>query len=577
MIVGFLAEDFHTEVLDYLFELHNSSEFDLILYNTNDRYNNLEIYKLKYPNIKIKDVSYFILDLTSGLFDKAYMVSYDNVIVPEMLKLYKSKLIFIAHHQRHIQLFSFLNMDFITLTPGLFIDKKNINYTLPIIKGSDTNFILNQTDKKDNDINIALIGAFTRYNKNLETINHLINHNIKLHVFTCNKDVFLDEISTAYPSNFILYKAKTTNEILKTIKENNIQFIGLFPNHDSNFFKNQWSGSIAFAYNHNIPIILPEKIAELYNLKGHVSYQSNDDIIYNMEKFLGEYNKYESEFYKFKNDIYERNRLIISIVLNNYNDFQDNKNILCTMTDYGGIYLLKNDIIGRKILNNNYHNKELLGWLESYIMNNTISNYTILDIGSYIGSFSLGLLSLDKNINIISIEPQSYIAKLQKKTMILNNYINKIKIYNNAIGHKCLQNIQMSNKLTHMDSISQTEEAIVDYNDQNVRNYGGLQLGKDGESVDMITIDSLKLNALEILKIDAEGSEKLILYGAQNTIKKYKPIIIYEYNWKNNEIIDNLFDITDNIKNFNIVNYLLSLGYKTENVKRYEDIFIWTY
>lgn len=585
MIIGFLAEDFHTEVLDYLFELHNSSEFNLILYNTNDRYNNLEIYKNKYNNLKIKDISYFVLDLTSGLFDKAYMVSYDNVIVPEMLTLYKSKLVFIAHNKRHVQLFSFLNMDFITLTPGLFVYDKNINYTLPICKGQEEELKLNSIKKTDTllrHLNIGLIGTFNEENKDLDIIHYLLNASkepyisITLYIFTNSKNDILKLLQEKY-DNFIVYQNKTTNEVLDIIKNKNINFIGLFPHMESSFFKDQWSGSISFAYNNNLQLILPKQIAKLYKLRGHIDYVNKEDIVSEIINlsYVHNYDKKISEYIKFKSDVYERNKLITSIVLKNNNNSNE-KNVLCTMTDYGALFVLKNDIIGQKLLTNNYYKKELLQMLDTSIKNMN-SESTVIDIGSHIGSFSVGLLSENKNINVVSIEPQLYLAKLQKKTMLLNDFSDRVKIYHNAVGHKCIENIHMSKTLSTIDSLSQNEMAIIDYNDDKLRNYGGLQIGNDGEIVDMITIDSLKLDNVKMLKIDAEGAEKLVLYGARNTIAKYKPIIIYEYNWKNDDKLEKLLNVDKNVRNFDIVKFMESVGYKLSNMQRFEDNFIWIY
>jgi len=45
----------------------------------------------------------------------------------------------------------------------------------------------------------------------------------------------------------------------------------------------------------------------------------------------------------------------------------------------------------------------------------------------------------------------------------------------------------------------------------------------------MITIDELNLDGCDFIKIDVEGFEWGVLLGAIETIKKYKPIIFYEY------------------------------------------------
>ena len=43
-----------------------------------------------------------------------------------------------------------------------------------------------------------------------------------------------------------------------------------------------------------------------------------------------------------------------------------------------------------------------------------------------------------------------------------------------------------------------------------------------------VTLDSMKLNNCDMIKIDAEGEEKNVLKGAKDTIKKFSPHIIVD-------------------------------------------------
>ena len=54
----------------------------------------------------------------------------------------------------------------------------------------------------------------------------------------------------------------------------------------------------------------------------------------------------------------------------------------------------------------------------------------------------------------------------------------------------------------------------------------------EGDSVDVITLDSLHLSP-DFLKLDVEGMEFLALKGAELTIRKYQPVIIFEENGLN--------------------------------------------
>ncbi len=61
-------------------------------------------------------------------------------------------------------------------------------------------------------------------------------------------------------------------------------------------------------------------------------------------------------------------------------------------------------------------------------------------------------------------------------------------------------------------------------------NFGGLQLSAPmpGETVPMITIDSLMVSHCELLKIDVEGMEEEVIKGAAMTIERYKPFLYFE-------------------------------------------------
>jgi FkbM family methyltransferase len=50
----------------------------------------------------------------------------------------------------------------------------------------------------------------------------------------------------------------------------------------------------------------------------------------------------------------------------------------------------------------------------------------------------------------------------------------------------------------------------------------------DGESVDVVTLDSLNLGAIDFLKIDIEGYEYEALVGGEQTIRSARPVIIVE-------------------------------------------------
>ena len=49
-----------------------------------------------------------------------------------------------------------------------------------------------------------------------------------------------------------------------------------------------------------------------------------------------------------------------------------------------------------------------------------------------------------------------------------------------------------------------------------------------GDTVPLMTVDSLKLDAVHLMKIDVEGMEADVLAGAKMTIKRHRPVIYLE-------------------------------------------------
>lgn len=64
-----------------------------------------------------------------------------------------------------------------------------------------------------------------------------------------------------------------------------------------------------------------------------------------------------------------------------------------------------------------------------------------------------------------------------------------------------------------------------------LNNFGGVSLNSGGEGVDavpVVTIDSLNLPALRLLKADCEGMEAEVIAGATETIRRCRPILYLE-------------------------------------------------
>ena len=187
-------------------------------------------------------------------------------------------------------------------------------------------------------------------------------------------------------------------------------------------------------------------------------------------------------------------------------------------TRHGAFSVLSNDIAFVEALSQGHILEEEL--VLEKIIPLIHSPGIILDIGSHIGTHAVLYSKYVANCHVLAFEPQKAIFDLLKENIQNNNIVN-ITPFHNAVGHKqCI---------CHMSSmLYDGYNKLVNYDTNDVFNYGGIGLGASGETVEMITIDDLKVDNCSLIKIDVEGSEILVLLGAINTIRKYKPIIVFE-------------------------------------------------
>lgn len=164
-----------------------------------------------------------------------------------------------------------------------------------------------------------------------------------------------------------------------------------------------------------------------------------------------------------------------------------------------------------------YWEIDLIRMLEPFWKNAKV----ILDIGAHIGTHSFVYAAYNKDAKIYAFEPQKEMFKLLKLNM--ENRKNVIPI-NMCVGHK----MGKTTLAKHTIFGENIDKDIV-YGDGPTMNLGGIGIGEGGEQVEMITIDSLNLDACDFIKVDVEGAEPLVFLGGKETICKYKPVICFEY------------------------------------------------
>ncbi len=174
--------------------------------------------------------------------------------------------------------------------------------------------------------------------------------------------------------------------------------------------------------------------------------------------------------------------------------------------------IYSNDYIGKNLIFKNYYEEEYLFLFKKFLDINKIRVNTFIDIGANIGNHSVFFSDICKNIH--SFEPSSKAFELLR----INTRFKNIKIH--KLG------------LSDVNGRALLRESMF--------NLGGSNIIKSTKKKNFFTenikinrLDNLrflKLEKIDLIKIDTEGHELKVLKGSIKIIKKNLPIILLEQN-----------------------------------------------
>lgn len=179
------------------------------------------------------------------------------------------------------------------------------------------------------------------------------------------------------------------------------------------------------------------------------------------------------------------------------------------------IYHLVGEIVMQQLKKGKYESKSV-----DIVREWHVGSAVGIDIGANIGLFSLQLLNsgLNKDSIIYAFEPNPLTFSRLQLTIQENSLFNNIVVYPLAVS----ENTELLHFSAHAD-ISSSGDGIFD-------------TGRAGSVKNIIihttTIDNfiaqLSLKRLDWIKIDVEGAELLVFQGGVNTIRTFRPKIIFE-------------------------------------------------
>lgn len=189
-----------------------------------------------------------------------------------------------------------------------------------------------------------------------------------------------------------------------------------------------------------------------------------------------------------------------------------------------------------------------------------------LDIGSNIGYYSLLAAKSNTNITAYAFEPAIGPKFYLKENIVLNKFKNQIEPINVA-----LSNISGTIDFYEVENV---KYKYLKYNLAGEGNAGTKTTSRNfvKNTVKAITLEefvkSKRINKIDLIKIDTEGTEIDILNSGKNIIRQYEPIVICETLF--NTIEDEL-DAFFNEFNYQFFNHTSQGLKKVDTIKRSED------
>ena len=149
--------------------------------------------------------------------------------------------------------------------------------------------------------------------------------------------------------------------------------------------------------------------------------------------------------------------------------------------------------------------------------------FIAVDAGAYIGTHALVMAKLvGTNGKVLAFEPNPDVAKKLDENIKLNGFSN-VRVFRSAL----------SDKEGEMHLFAYGDDML----DKGTSSLYELDKLQDKFEVDVLTFDHVvrneNLTRLDIVKIDTRGSDWPIIKGAEESIKKFSPYVVFEYNAEN--------------------------------------------
>jgi FkbM family methyltransferase len=139
---------------------------------------------------------------------------------------------------------------------------------------------------------------------------------------------------------------------------------------------------------------------------------------------------------------------------------------------------------------------------------------TVVDVGAHVGYYTLLAAAIvGRRGQVVAIEPHPFNAKLLRANVFRNRRSRIVRVIEAAAWRN-------SGRL-----------ALAENREHNSADHRIASTGPDTLPVDAVTLDDLlaKRSQVDVLKVDAQGSDHVALEGAARTLRRCRPVVFVEF------------------------------------------------
>ncbi len=187
-------------------------------------------------------------------------------------------------------------------------------------------------------------------------------------------------------------------------------------------------------------------------------------------------------------------------------------------TLHGPMMYPKRDIyVGRSLAQSGEYSEVEWSVMATMLDLHPSSLKVFIDAGANIGVFTVAAAKHIGSAGMVAaFEPQTAMFNALAANVALNG-LGNVRVFNEAVGGG-----KASIVVPKLDlGIEQNYAALTMMND-----------AKNGDMIQVDTIDNKQFTAISLIKIDVEGMEEQVLMGAWESIKKFQPFVYMECNQK---------------------------------------------